>query len=304
MGKTAFIFPGQGSQFVGMAKDLYDNSSVAKNMIKEAEDSLKIKLSAIMFGGPADELKQTDITQPAIFLHSAILLSLINVLKPEAAAGHSLGEYSALVSGKALDFISALKLVRLRGQSMLDAGIQNKGTMAAVIGLSDQAVESICSEASPKGIVQCANFNCPGQIVISGSVEGVYEAMRLAKSAGAKLVKELVVSGAFHSPLMILAKEKLQTKLEEIEIKNPIIPIYSNVTANPISKADDIKNLLLEQLTSPVKWQSSIENMIADGFNEFYEIGPGKVLQGLLKKINPEIKIGSIEKYEDLERFS
>ena len=218
-------------------------------------------------------------------------------------AGHSLGEYSAHVAAKSIQFYEAVKLVHQRGKAMLKAGIDNPGTMAAVVGLESEKVVDVCNEASSKGIVQCANFNSPGQIVISGSIEGVREAMDLAKKAGAKLVKELVVSGAFHSPLMADAKKMLQQTLEQTNIYDSRIAVYANVTAKPVKNKEEIQNLLFEQLTSPVRWEETIRNMIADGADEFYEIGPGKVLQGLVKRINPDVKIFGIDKYSDVERF-
>ncbi len=301
MGKIAFVFPGQGSQFVGMGKDLYQDS---KEVMDSANDALGFSLTNIMFNGPIDSLKQTDVTQPAIFLHSIVLLQKIKSLKPDMVAGHSLGEYSALVASGAIDFIDALKLVRTRGEAMLQAGIEQPGTMAAVIGLQPHTVEKICDEASSNGIVQCANFNSPGQIVISGSIEGVKSAMGIAKKQGAKLVKELVVSGAFHSPLMASAKEKLLSKLDETNINNAFVPVYTNVTAKPVNDSTEIKKLLFEQLSSPVRWEETVKNMIDDGATEFVEIGPGKVLQGLIKRINKDVKISGIEKLEDIEKLS
>lgn len=303
MAKKAFLFPGQGSQYIGMAKDLYERSVEAKEMIKTADDALGINLSYIMFNGPEDQLKQTEFTQPAIFLHSVILSSLIRTIQPEAAAGHSLGEYSALVSANAIQFYEAIRLVRARGKAMQQAGIDNPGTLAAVVGLEPQKVIELCKEASVVGIVQCANFNSPGQIVISGSIDGVRKAMELCKANGAKLVKELVVSGAFHSPLMQSAKDALLDALDITPFYDARFSVYANVTAKPVTQKAEIKNLLHEQVTSPVRWEETIINMIADGFDEFYEIGPGKVLQGLVKRINPDVKLFGIDKYEDLERY-
>lgn len=303
MAKKAFLFPGQGSQYIGMAKDLFDKSVEAKEMIITADDALGVNLSYIMFNGPEDQLKQTEYTQPAIFLHSAVLASIIRTLQPEAAAGHSLGEYSALVSANAIQFYEAIKLVRERGKAMQQAGIDNPGTLAAIIGLEPGKVEALCNEASTAGIVQCANFNSPGQIVISGSIDGVRKAMELCKANGAKIVKELPVSGAFHSPLMQSAKDELFNVLTRTPFYDAKFPVYANVTAKPVTRKDEIKNLLHQQVTAPVRWEETITNMIADGFDEFYEIGPGKVLQGLVKRINPDVKLYGIEKYEDLEKY-
>lgn len=303
MSKRAFLFPGQGSQYVGMAKDLYENSVEAKEMIKTAEEAVGVPLSQIMFEGPEESLKQTDVTQPAIFLHSVVLASLMRTLEPDMAAGHSLGEYSALVAAKAIQFYDAVKLVRVRGEAMLQAGIDWKGTMAAVVGLDGKLVEEACSEASAKGVVQCANFNSHGQIVISGSVDGVKEAMVLAKAKGAKLVKELVVSGAFHSPLMESARERLKAKLDETPFYDAKIPVYANVTAKPAQSKDEVKDLLNQQLTKPVRWEETIVNMINDGADEFYEVGPGKVLQGLVKRINPNVKVFGIDKFSEVEKY-
>ncbi len=303
MSKRAFLFPGQGSQYIGMAKDLFDNSVEAKEMIKTADDVLGINLSYIMFNGPEEQLKQTEFTQPAIFLHSVILANIIRTLSPQATAGHSLGEYSALVSAGAMQFYDAVTLVRERGKAMQQAGIDNPGTLAAIVGLNPEIVENLCVEASKEGIVQCANFNSPGQIVISGSIAGVRKAMELCKSNGAKLVKELVVSGAFHSPLMQSAKDYLLNVLNETPIYNARFPVYANVTAKPVTDKGEIKKMLFEQVTSPVRWEETIKNMVSDGFDEFYEIGPGKVLQGLVKRINPDVKIFGIDKFEDVEKY-
>ncbi len=303
MSKKAFLFPGQGSQYVGMAKDLFERSVEAKEMIRTADDILGVNLSYIMFNGPEDELKQTQFTQPAIFLHSVILTSIIRTIDVNAAAGHSLGEYSAYVASGAIQFHEAIKLVRARGVAMQEAGDQNKGTMAAIIGLEPDKVEALCSEASVMGVVQCANFNSPGQIVISGSVEGVKKAMELCKAAGAKMVKELVVSAAFHSPLMISAKEKLKSALDATNFYNPKFPVYTNVTAKPVAGTSEIKSKLYEQITAPVRWEETIKNMLDDGIEEFYEIGPGNVLQGLVKRINPDVKRFGIDKFEDVEKY-
>ncbi|PID62137.1 MAG: [acyl-carrier-protein] S-malonyltransferase [Ignavibacteriae bacterium] len=303
MSKTAFIFPGQGAQYVGMAKDIYDNSVKARELIEQAEDKIKFSLSKVMFEGPLEELKLTSNTQPAIFLHSILLLNEINDFNIDAVAGHSLGEYSALVANKTLLPLDALALVRKRGEAMLEAGKKYPGTMAAVIGLKDESLIEVCNKASAKGIVQCANFNSPGQIVISGSIEGVKEAMVLAKESGAKIVKELVVSGAFHSPLMKPAIEELKESLDNTKFNNPTCPVYTNVKALPTEDVNEIKKLLLEQLTAPVKWEKSMEQMIEDGVTEFVEIGPGKVLQGLAKRINKNVSVKNLEKFEDIEKI-
>lgn len=303
MSKRAYLFPGQGSQYVGMAKDLYEKSVEAKEMILTAEEAIGVQLSHIMFNGPEEALKQTDVTQPAIFVHSVILSSIIRLMDPDMAAGHSLGEYSALVASKAIQYYDAVKLVRKRGELMLQAGKEEPGTMAAVLGMTPEKLEDICKRVSENNVVQCANFNSPGQIVISGSVDGVHEAMKIAKEEGAKLVKELVVSGAFHSPLMNSAKGKFKSKLDETPFYDGKFPVYANVTAKPVTNKNEIKDLLYRQLDSPVRWEETINNMIADGAEEFIEIGPGKVLQGLVKRINPDVKFYGIEKYEDVERF-
>ncbi|HSR17535.1 MAG TPA: ACP S-malonyltransferase [Ignavibacteriaceae bacterium] len=303
MTKIGFLFPGQGSQYTGMARDIYENSVEAKEMMTSADDILGINLSGIMFSGPEDKLKQTEFTQPAIFLHSIILANIVCKISPSAAAGHSLGEYSALVSAGSIEFSEAVKLVRIRGKAMQQAGIDNPGTMAAVLGLNPNIVKECCEKASASGIVQCANFNSPGQIVISGSIEGVKKAMEFCKSAGAKLVKELVVSGAFHSPLMHSAQNELIKALDETPFYNARFPVYTNVSAGSVTEKEQLKNQLFRQLTSPVLWEETIRNMVNDGIEEFVEIGPGKVLQGLVKRINPDIKFFGIDKYSELEKY-
>lgn len=303
MSKRAFLFPGQGSQYVGMAKDLFENSVEAKEMIRTADGAIGVNLSHIMFNGPEEELKQTENTQPAIFLHSVCLYSLLRRLECQGAAGHSLGEYSALVAANAIQFFDAVKIVRFRGEAMQKAGIENKGTMAAVVGLEASKLEEICDSASSEGVVQCANFNSPGQIVISGAIAGVHKAMELAKASGAKLVKELVVSGAFHSPLMQSAKDKLIEEINKSNFYKARFPVYANVTAKPVEEPEEIKNLLIEQVTSPVRWEETISNMVNDGFDEFVEVGPGKVLQGLVKRIAPNVKTYGIDKFIDTDNY-
>ena len=295
MTKVAYIFPGQGSQYVGMGKDLCAEFPAARELFLKADAVLGFSLSKICFEGPEEELKQTKNTQPAIFLQS---LAVWNILKPQNAAmvaGHSLGEYSALVAAGALAFEEGLRLVRLRGELMQKAGEENPGTMAAVVGLDAKIVGEVCCTAWTEGIVQAANFNSPGQIVISGSVAGVRKAMELAKQRGAKVVKELVVSGAFHSPLMQSAKDGLKVALDKTEFCDAKIPVYTNVAAKPVQKADDIRAMLFEQVTSPVRWEETIVNMSGDGASSFIEIGPGKVLQGLVKRIVPGASIAGFD---------
>ena len=300
--KKAYLFPGQGSQYVGMGKDLYDQFPAAKKIFDEADSLLNVSLSRICFEGPDEELKQTKNTQPAIFVHSMALWKILNPSDGAMVAGHSLGEYTALVAAGALSFADAVALVRLRGEAMQKAGEENPGTMAAVIGLDAESVVEVCRTASEAGIVQPANFNSPGQIVISGSVEGVRKGMELAKTRGAKLVKELVVSGAFHSPLMQNAKEILRKALDTVECRDALIPVYANVTAQPVTKADDIKKLLFDQVTSPVRWEETVVNMSEAGAASFVEIGPGKVLQGLVKRTVATAEVSGFDKAADIHR--
>jgi [acyl-carrier-protein] S-malonyltransferase len=304
--KIAFVFPGQGSQYVGMGKDLAAKFSYTKKFFDEANSALGFDLAKICFEGPEEELKKTEITQPAILTVSAICLEAMKSfggIKAEAVAGHSLGEYSALYAAGALSFKDAVKLVNSRGKFMQTAVPLGEGTMAAILGLDHNIVKDICVKASEKGVVEAANINSPGQIVISGKVAGVAEASRLCKEAGAKRVIELQVSAPFHSSLMKPAADKLAEELNKITIKNASIPVVSNVTADYVTDAQTIKELLIRQMTSPVQWENSILKLSGDGFDNFIEIGPGKVLTGLIKKINPKALIHNVGDAASLGNF-
>lgn len=286
----AFVFPGQGSQFPGMCKDLYDAHAEAREMCQTADRLLGFSLTDVMFEGTADDLKQTKVTQPAVFLHSVVAQRLMTIEKPDMVAGHSLGEFSALVACGALRFEDALLLVSARAQAMQAACEANPGTMAAVLGLPDEQVDEICKKQS--GVVVAANFNCPGQIVISGEIEAVDTACVALKEAGARRALRLNVGGAFHSPLMAPAAEDLKAAILKTEFHKPFCPIYQNVTAKAETEPGIIRENLLKQLTAPVRWTQSVQNMIADGASEFYEFGPGDVLKGMIRKINPEMQVG------------
>ena len=289
----AFIFPGQGSQFIGMGKRLFDEDEQSRLLFNEANEVLGFPISDVMFYGTAEELKQTNVTQPAVFLHSVIAFKTLAGTKPDMVAGHSLGEFSALVANGCLSFTDALKLVSVRAKAMQKACEINPSTMAAILGLDDQKVEEICASITNEVVVP-ANYNCPGQIVISGSIKGIDEACVLLKSAGAKRALILPVGGAFHSPLMQPAKEELSAAIEVTKFHTPFCPVYQNVVAKAVTDPAQIKSNLIAQLTGPVKWTQTIEQMIGDGATEFTECGPGKVLQGLVIKINRDMQVNGI----------
>ncbi|WP_405208197.1 ACP S-malonyltransferase [Aquimarina sp. LLG6339-5] len=282
---NAYVFPGQGAQFSGMGLDLYENSEIAKELFHKANDILGFEITKIMFEGTADELKETKVTQPAIFLHSVILSKVLgDSFKPDMVAGHSLGEFSALVANGTLNFEDALRLVSKRALAMQSACELKPSTMAAVLGLDDEVVEKGCEEID--GIVVAANYNCPGQLVISGEVEAIEKACELMKEKGARRALVLPVGGAFHSPLMEPAREELAAAIEETTFNTPNCPIYQNVTTTAVTDPEEIKKNLIAQLTAPVKWTQSVQNMMKDGATSFTEVGPGKVLSGLVKKVD------------------
>ena len=293
----AFVFPGQGSQFVGMGKDLYENNTLAKKLFDQADEILGFKITDIMFAGTDEQLKETKVTQPAVFLHSVIsALCLGDEFKPDMTAGHSLGEFSALVAAGALSFEDGLKLVAARANAMQKACEANPGTMAAIIALADDVIEKICKEISVDGnVVVPANYNCPGQLVISGNIEAINKACEAMKAAGAKRALPLKVGGAFHSPLMQPAKDELQAAIENTTFNTPKCPVYQNVDAKPHTDAAEIKANLIAQLTSSVRWTTSVQNMIAAGADEFIECGPGKALRGMIGRIDRNINAHGIE---------
>ncbi len=288
----AYVFPGQGSQFTGMGKDLYESSPIAKEMMEKANEILGFRLTDIMFEGSEEDLKQTRVTQPAIFLHSVVLAACLgDSFQPQMVAGHSLGEFSALVANKTLAFEDALRLVYARAMAMQKACEAKPSTMAAILGLEDDVVEKICAETP--GVVVAANYNCPGQLVISGEVEAIDAACAALTAAGAKRALKLAVGGAFHSPLMEPARVELEAAIAATPFATPICPVYQNVTASAVSNPDEIKQNLIVQLTAPVKWTQTMNAMLADGCAEVIEVGPGKVLQGLFKKVNRDLPTSS-----------
>ena len=292
----AYIFPGQGSQFSGMGKDLYENFPLAKDFFEKANSILNFRITDTMFWGTEEELKQTKITQPAIFLHSVVLAKTLGEsFLPNAVAGHYLGEFSALVSANALTFEDGLVLVYKRAVSMQKACEENLSTMAAILNLDDKIIEDICAEISNSGeVVVPANYNCPGQLVISGSIKGVNIACEKLKAAGAKRTLVLPVGGAFHSPLMESAKNELEQAINSTNFSKPVCPVYQNVNASPVTNSEEIKKNLIAQLTAPVRWTQTIQRMTADGINSYIEVGPGKILQGLVKKVNPFAVVSSL----------
>lgn len=304
--KSAFIFPGQASQYVGMGQDLYEHSETGRRYYDQANEILGMDIARLSFSGPEQELKQTRHTQPAIYIVSVILgkLLLEKGFQPAMVAGHSLGEYSALAIAGAFDFATGLEMVKIRATSMQQAGVDQPGTMAAILGMADEQVEAICNLLGAEALVVPANYNAPGQLVISGSVDGVRQAMALAKEQGALKAVELNVSGAFHSPLMSPAKTALAEKIEATDIRDLSIPVYANVTASPVTGGDEIKKALLDQLENPVRWYESINNMAGTGIAQFTEVGPGRVLRGLLRRINRKLSVNGVESITDIQDYA
>ena len=294
----AYVFPGQGAQFPGMGKDLYEQSATARALFEKANEILGFELTKIMFEGSIDDLKQTKVTQPAIFLHSVLLAKTIEQSKPDMVAGHSLGEFSALVVNNTLNFEDGLRLVSKRAMAMQKATEIQESTMAAIVGLDDKTVEEVC--ASIDDVVVPANYNCPGQLVISGTISGIDKACEILTQKGAKRALKLVVGGAFHSPLMEPAREELAEAIMSTVFNKPDCPVYQNVHAKPVTDPEEIRQNLIAQLTAPVRWTQTVENMLKDGATMFTEIGPGKVLQGLIRKVDKDVEINGIDSYRNL----
>ena len=297
----AFVFPGQGSQYCGMGRDIFEAFPAARTLMDRANELLGYSITDIMFSGSEEELRQTKYTQPAIFLHSIAVATLIGSKDITMTAGHSLGEYTALCFAGAIGFDDALRIVAKRGDLMQNAGKQNPGTMAAIIGMPDNALDSLLAEAGREGIIQAANFNSPGQVVLSGDIAAVKKAVELAPSKGSRMAKELVVSGAFHSPLMKPAEQELSAALDQIDIQPATIPVCMNAIAQPVTSAAEIRKNLILQLTSSVLWTQSIESMIQSGITEFVEIGPQKVLQGLIKRIDKTVTTRGVDNAADIQ---
>jgi len=304
--KSAWLFPGQASQYVGMGKDIFDHTDLGKHYFECANDIMECDIQSIIFNGPKEKLKQTQYTQPAIYIVSVILGELLKEkgFTPTTVAGHSLGEYSALAVANAFDFETGLSLVKVRADSMAKAGENEKGTMAAIVGMNDDDVTDLCSSYSDNGVVVAANYNSPGQVVISGSPEAVDSVMDSAKASGARMTVQLNVSGAFHSPLMAPAREALAEMLDSLEISNSLFPVFTNVDAKPVTQGNDIKDSLIRQLENPVLWSKSIVSMKESGIESFVEVGPGKVLQGLNKRIDRKIFSRGVESFDQVDNFN
>jgi len=304
--KSAWLFPGQASQYVGMGKDIFDHTDLGKHYFECANDIMECDIQSIIFNGPKEKLKQTQYTQPAIYIVSVILGELLKEkgFTPNAVAGHSLGEYSALAVANAFDFETGLSLVKVRAESMAKAGVTQEGAMAAIIGIEDKTISELCSDYSGNGVVVAANYNSPGQVVISGSPEAVESVMDSAKASGARMTVQLNVSGAFHSPLMAPAREALAEMLDSLEISNSLFPVFTNVDAKPVIQGNDIKDSLIRQLENPVLWSKSIFSMKESGIESFVEVGPEKVLQGLNKRIDRKMLSQGVESLEQVKHFN